>query len=190
MPRAPLHLALSAALIAVGAGAATCPIVGEGEGEGEGEGAGCRTQADCGSSASCASANDDGPRCGIGPTDDECATAADCGVSEHLTCDVTERGTCTEHQACIAPCNDVAGVGRCATDETCTADGLCVPTSCAGGFVCSPWKRCTTPAGTDRVDAHGCVAPACASDGDCGAGEYCVTGNCAPALGSCELPVP
>ena len=95
-----------------------------------------------------------------------------------------------EHRACVAPCNDVAGLDRCADDESCTADGLCVPTPCSEGFVCPDWKRCVVPEGTDRVDAHGCVAAACSSDSDCGSGDFCVTGNCAPALGSCELPVP
>ncbi len=145
-------------------------------------GNGCRSDDDCAAAAACASANDEGPRCGIGPPADDCAADAEC--ASPTVCAVVERNSCTEHRACAQPCD----AGSCSADERCGADGRCVPAPCDDGFTCAAWRTCGGEGGA--VDAHGCVTPSCASDFDCADGAVCVNRLCAPRAGTCELPVP
>jgi hypothetical protein len=124
-----------------------------------------------------------------------CVTLDSCGSS---TCQAEcSDETCTTPNHCVdglcraMPC-DMDGAAECAEGFRCdptltnSANG-CVPIRCSENpDACASWQSCQEAGG----DPFGCEAKPCGVDEDCGECGYCMSGACAPVLGTCyqELP--
>ena len=128
------------------------------------------------------------PDCGDDPTSDALDCAGPLTGCPEVPSGCTTNGDCAAGEFCMTATGDCGGVG------TCTA----IPFICPGIFApvcgcdgndyasdCNAWASGTS------VDVNGsCPLAGCTTNGDCAAGEFCMTaiGNCG-AVGSCE-PIP
>jgi hypothetical protein len=154
------------------------------------DGAPCRSQADCGGSAStlgCLGPDARTP-CGIGPRHG-CASSTDCQtpqVCNAIADSCSDTGFGSE-------CGSTCTATSCGSGFRCNASGACERQPCDEGFTCAPTQRC------DATVAHaggavwsrtsGCVAISCAKDADCASGQACVNTVCQSGIGTCKKPM-
>lgn len=144
----------------------------------------CREDADCEGFASCVAVADDcpGPGCG-----GDCSSDEEC-VEEGFpprVCVFPNGGCC----ASSGTCADLCTPGSCAADESCEADGHCVPLSCEGEFTCPEGQKCEPGTGADR---HGCRGIPCGEPGalECPVVAECLAGVCTSRLCSVDADCP
>lgn len=135
----------------------------------------CRTDADCGTNFSEYCAPEVNTGCGacFGP-ENQCAVDMDCGMGAWCAtlpfndpCNCT--GETTERR-CLSLCPATP----CAADQSCDANGHCVPASCMDGYAC-PQERVCDPAGV-MPDDHGCAYLSCTAGYTCPDGYTCNPG--------------
>lgn len=147
----------------------------------------CRQQEDCDGEGfpMCRPVPDDcpGPGC-----QSDCGVDADCFEEGFppFVCAFLESGCCAATSGtCIPACTP----GSCAVDESCAADGHCVPLSCGDTFTCPEGQKCELGAGADR---HGCRPIACDQPGAlaCPQVTECVGGECTRRVCSVDADCP
>jgi hypothetical protein len=135
----------------------------------------CRVEDDCDEPAFCVPAPDDcpGPGC-----QSDCTADGDCvgfgGPGIDGVCTFPYTGCCAAEGVCAAPCAETG----CAADETCEANGHCLPIACDGGYACPEGLGCDP--GAAGADGHGCAVIPCDQAGSlpCGPTSECVAGTC------------
>lgn len=153
---------------------------------GGGDDSSCRSSDECRGTLECAAPND--PQvCGV-PANERCSSDADCDPSGRCHAVVDPCSPDGIGSECRPPCSD----GGCGEGFVCGAGGACEAIACDEGWSCEPQQACDpvlAQSGPVHARAHGCVAIACSSDGECPGGGACVNGVCQDDVGSCVEPM-
>ena len=139
---------------------------------------GCHDQSECSGGQEClapgASAG-----CGICKQGDGCTSDGDCAPGEICGFDPC---VCTGNGMSCGPGCSQTG---CPDGQVCNQTDHCADIPCSDTSQCPTFFTCIFPPGPGNPH---CQRMGCGHDADCGAGGYCVQGQCYSTLGTCTFP--